>query len=119
MDNLFVSRKFWAALIAIIIIVAQSVVPDFKLDESQLVDLMIIVSAYIIGVGIDPGSGMAGVLKSRKFWAAVVGIITIVGNGIYQSSLGVSMPIDANLFNTITAIISAYIMGVAIESKTK
>jgi len=40
------------------------------------------VVAYLVGITRDPGpGGWAGVLQSRKFWAAFVGFVFVILNG--------------------------------------
>ena len=42
------SRKFWAALIGLVLVIVKVWKPDFPLAEEQLV-------AYILGTGIEDG----------------------------------------------------------------
>ena len=57
MKNLFTSRKFWALVIGLVVLVVAQFVPGFKLDENAAVGLAVIVAAYIVGVAVDPGPG--------------------------------------------------------------
>lgn len=49
------SRKFWAAIVAVLIIVVKAFKPDFPLDEGQLSNLVYVLIAYILGVALDDG----------------------------------------------------------------
>jgi len=57
MENKFLSllrsRKFWAALVGLIVTSAKALDPQFPLDEAQLADIVFILVAYIIGTGME------------------------------------------------------------------
>lgn len=117
MSDLLQSRKFWIALIAFLVIIAQVVFPTFQLNAEELAGLCIVVAAYMIGVAVDPGDPKAkvsGMLKSRKFWGAVIGIVVIVVAGF-----GKTLPFDfsADQLISICAVLGGYISGVALEGK--
>lgn len=50
------SRKFWAAVVALVSIFIEAFVPDFPLSEDQLLLLVITLASYIFGVAIDDGA---------------------------------------------------------------
>ena len=52
---LFTSRKFWAALVGLFLIVLKAWKPDFPLTEEQITDFFYILIAYILGTGIEDG----------------------------------------------------------------
>lgn len=53
------SRKFWAALVALVLIIVRAFDPEFPLDEELLTKVVWIVVAYIVGTGIeDAGRGV-------------------------------------------------------------
>ena len=117
MSDLLQSRKFWLAVIALVVIVAQVFIPSFQLNGEELAGFGIVVAAYMIGVAVDPGDPQAkvsGMLKSRKFWSAVVGIVVIVLAGF-----GKVLPFDftADQLIGICVILGGYISGVALEGK--
>ena len=115
MKDILSSRKFWALIIGLLVLFASFLLPSFKLDEEAAIGLVVIVAAYILGVAIDPGaSGWRGVIKSRKFWGAMVGLVVVVLDGI-----GVKLP-DAVPQDTLIyflVVIGTYISGVALEAK--
>jgi hypothetical protein len=49
------SRKFWAALIGLILIVVKAWDPEFPLAEEQLTGIVYVLVAYILGTGIEDG----------------------------------------------------------------
>ncbi len=53
--ELLKSRKFWAALIGLIVIVVKAYAPNFPLSEEQITDLVYLLVAFIIGTGIESG----------------------------------------------------------------
>lgn len=55
MRALLASRKFWAALIGLILLVIKAFVPDFPLDEEQLTHVVYLLAAYILGTAIEDG----------------------------------------------------------------
>ena len=78
MKTLLTSRKFWMALIALTALTISAFLPGFELDQERAAGLAVIVVSYIIGVAVDPGpGGWRGVIQSRKFGAALVGLAEI------------------------------------------
>ncbi len=64
--SLLASRKFWAALTALVLLVIKAYAPDFPLDETEVTNLVTVLAAYILGTAIENagrhnnGSGSAG-----------------------------------------------------------
>lgn len=55
------SRKFWAALIGLILVVLRAFYPNFPVSEEQITNLIYVLVAYILGVAIeDGGRGLTG-----------------------------------------------------------
>ena len=52
------SRKFWAAIVGVIMMIVKEAFPNFPLDEAQVEQIVWLLIAYIIGTGIED-SGMA------------------------------------------------------------
>jgi hypothetical protein len=77
--------------------------------------LAVVAVSYIIGVAVDPGpGGWRGVVKSRKFYAAVFGFAVM-----FLEGFGVGLPFgltQAHLVE-IAVVIGAYIGGVSLEGK--
>jgi hypothetical protein len=52
---LLASRKFWAALIGLVLVIVKAFKPDFPLAEDQLTAVVYVLVAYILGTGIEDG----------------------------------------------------------------
>ncbi len=76
--TLLLSRKFLFAGFGFVVLVLDSfhVFPN-PLDLPALVTFVILISAYVLMVAKDPGNGWRGLLMSRKFIGAVVGIVLL------------------------------------------
>jgi hypothetical protein len=55
--NLIKSRKFWAAIAGLVLIVVQAFMPDFPLDAEAVTNVIYVVVAFIIGTGLEDVSG--------------------------------------------------------------
>ena len=49
------SRKFWAALVGLLLIVLRTVVPNFPLSDDQIQTIVWLLVAYITGVAVEDG----------------------------------------------------------------
>lgn len=49
------SRKFWAALVAVIFAVIKGVNPDFPISEEMVLGIVLPLVAYILGVALEDG----------------------------------------------------------------
>ncbi len=55
------SRKFWAALTGLLLVIIKAYRPDFPLSEEQLVGVVGVLVAYILGVAVeDAGASIGG-----------------------------------------------------------
>jgi len=52
---LFSSRKFWAALIGLCLIILKVWRSDFPIESDQLTSVVYVLVAYILGTGIEDG----------------------------------------------------------------
>lgn len=55
LDFLLSSRKFWAALIALIMVFVNHALPDFPIPEEQILALVLVIVSYIIGTALEDG----------------------------------------------------------------
>jgi hypothetical protein len=49
------SRKFWAAVVGAAMIAVRAFVPDFPLQEDQVLGLVVVVVGYILGTALEDG----------------------------------------------------------------
>jgi uncharacterized membrane protein len=118
MSELLVSRKFWVTILTLIVLlVAAFINPGFELDTEHAAGLAVVAVSYLLGVAYDPGpGGWRGWIKSRKWWAAVIGFLVV-----WLDAFGIGLPegLTSEMLITICGLIGGYIGGVAIESRTK
>ena len=50
---LLTSRKFWAAVIGVVLMITKAFKPDFPIDEAEITNIVYILVAYIIGTSIE------------------------------------------------------------------
>ena len=53
--NLFKSRKFWAAVVAIVYCIIYQFWPDWPIPEETIVGVVATVVSYILGVALEDG----------------------------------------------------------------
>lgn len=53
--GLLKSRKFWAAVIALVMVFVKAFVPDFPFSEDQLLAAVLALVSYILGVALEDG----------------------------------------------------------------
>jgi len=64
-------------------------------------------------VAVDPGpGGWRGVVQSRKFWAAAIGLVIMFLDAF---EIGLPFGLSPEILISISVTIGAYIAGVAIE----
>ena len=76
------SRKFWAAVMGLVVVVVKGFRPDFPLSEEQLSLVVVVLVAYITGTALD------GNLTPRPS-RAPLGVAEVTGKGAGQ---GVEKP---------------------------
>ncbi len=54
------SRKFWAVVLAVLLMVGAAYIPSFPLTQSQVTNLVYVLIAYILGTAIED----SGVMKN-------------------------------------------------------
>jgi len=58
--GLVTSRKFWAAMVGLFLVVLKAFKPDFPLSETETTNIIYVLIAYILGTAIsDVGAGSA------------------------------------------------------------
>ncbi len=53
--QLLASRKFWAALIGLVLVILKAWRPEFPLEADQLTSIVYVLVAYILGTGLEDG----------------------------------------------------------------
>lgn len=110
--NLITSRQFWSVIITLLVMLVAVFVPGFELDLEQVVSLVIIIGPYILGVTVDPGTGWKGLLASRKFWAALIGLVVVFLDAFH---LVFPKELPPEMLISFCTLLGAYISGVALE----
>ncbi|MFZ3069873.1 MAG: hypothetical protein WA110_01955 [Anaerolineaceae bacterium] len=49
------SRKFWAALMGLVVMVVKAWKPDFPLEAEELAGILSVLVAYILGTALEDG----------------------------------------------------------------
>ena len=57
------SRKFWAALVGLALIIIKTYQPDFPLGEEEITSVVYLLVAYILGTGIEDGLSRSKLIK--------------------------------------------------------
>ena len=47
------SRKFWAALVALAVIIARAFRAEVPISESELTGIVVVLASYIVGTGLE------------------------------------------------------------------
>jgi uncharacterized membrane protein YdjX (TVP38/TMEM64 family) len=55
LHSLIRSRKFWASLVGLAILLLRALVPDFPIPDEQISAIILTLSAYIFGTGLQDG----------------------------------------------------------------
>ena len=114
--DIWTNGKFWAAIVALVVIVIANFIPGFALDQDAVVAAVVIVASYAEGVLRDPGDpSWKGVLKSRKFWAAVAGMVLP-----FLEAFKVTLPFGLTpdiIIDLVTGIFSALILSFAFNTQ--
>ena len=57
---LFRSRKFYAAVVGLVMVLLNAFVPDFPFDGEQLLYFVVTVASYILGTALEDGLARSG-----------------------------------------------------------
>ena len=61
-STLLKSRKFWASVVGLGLIIVRGFDPNFPLAEADLTKIVFVIVAYVLGTGLE-GSATAGVKR--------------------------------------------------------
>jgi uncharacterized membrane protein YiaA len=113
--ELLKSRKFIALVLAIIVLVVQVWIPEFKLDEMGTAALAVVVIGYILAVALDPGQEKAKLKElvcSRKFWASLIALGIVICDGF---NLWVRFGISKDQVFSVVSIITTFAFGTGLK----
>jgi hypothetical protein len=116
MQTILISRKFWAALISLLLVITAAFLPGLPDLAAPLTDLAVLTAAYICGTAIEgnPSASFTttlyGLLRSRKFWGALSGLVLI----LLRSSIP-DFPLADEQVSAIILTLSAYIFGTGVQ----
>lgn len=60
---LIASRKFWAAVVGLVMVFVTHYIPDFPIAEDQILALVLVVVSYILGTALEDGLSRNLVIK--------------------------------------------------------
>jgi hypothetical protein len=115
MKTLLLSRNFWAAVIGLGLIVLTAFVPNLPDLQRPLVELAGLVSAYILGSAMEAKPQpveqvLSGLVRSRKFWATLVGLVVILIRAVDPN-----FPLSDDQISAIVLTLSAYTFGTGLQ----
>jgi len=116
---LLLSRAFWAALFGLVVMLLEVLLPGFPLSADQLAPVAALLAAFILGEALegapaapDARSALVGLLASRKFWAALIGMACITLRAFRPD-----FALDEAAAAELAALLSAYILGVGLTDR--
>jgi len=59
------SRKFWAAVIGLALVIIKAFYPDFPLEEEQLTTVIYLLVSYILGTALEDGLSRTQIYKKN------------------------------------------------------
>jgi hypothetical protein len=68
LKRLMGSRKFWAALVGLLLIVLKAFKPDFPLQDEQVTGIVVVIVGYILGVAVEDGGYAVGKVLNSLFF---------------------------------------------------
>lgn len=115
MKTLLLSRKFWAALIGVILMILSAFLPGLPDLAASLEELAGLLSAYILGSALEvnplpAGQVWQGLFRSRKFWATLAGLLMVVIRAAFPD-----FPLSDDQISAIVITLSAYIFGTGLQ----
>jgi uncharacterized membrane protein len=120
--SLLASRIFWASLVGLVMVMARAAMPTFPLENEALTQVLYLIGAFIFGEAVEgnaPGpetgckrGGWSAALKSRKFWAAIVGALFVLLHSYYPT-----LALDETQVEQLVWVFVAFIGGVGLTDR--
>ena len=63
LSDLIKSRKFWAAVVGLALVIIKAFRPDFPLAEDQVTTIVYLLVAFILGTGLEDAGARGGRMK--------------------------------------------------------
>ncbi len=108
--KLATDKTFWVTFITLIGLVIAAANPEISLDPETWAAPIIVIVGYVLGVTIDPGSGPF--FLSRKFWAAVVGLVF---TALETFHIVLPFTIPAEMLVSMAVAVASWMVGIAIK----
>jgi len=122
LESLLRSRKLWAAVSGLALVLIAGMDPEFPLQGEETAALAAVLAANIVGTAIDvhrdPPDGVVirsrlrMLLGSRKFWASAVGVVFTIIQAAWPD-----FPLQPEQVTEVIVLLSAYILGTAVEDR--
>ncbi|NMC84304.1 MAG: hypothetical protein GYA58_03360 [Anaerolineaceae bacterium] len=113
--GMLTSRKFWASALGFVILLLDAfhVLPN-PLNVASLSGFVVVIVAYVVALSYDPGNGWRGLLVSRKFYVAVVGVLITI-----LDAFGLSLPdgITSESVISFAVLIGGTIAAIGLDKK--
>ena len=113
LKDLLQSRKFWTSILGFAVILGDSfhIFPT-PLDLTAIVGFVMVIIVYTFMLAKDPGNGWRGLIISRKFWAALLGLALSL-----LKSFNVYLPegVSEESILSMTVIVCGFIAGIGIS----
>jgi len=113
--DLLKNRLFWAALTGLAFVLLRAALPGFPLDQDQVAEVLFVLASFIAAEAVENAGGrpkldVSAVLRSRKFWAALVGIAFVLLRAVWPN-----FPLDEAAVEQLVWLVMAYVLGVGVS----
>jgi hypothetical protein len=114
------SREFWAAFLAVLLLLFSAIFPNFPIDGEQLTAAVVLIIGYIVGTSIEGFpkgqvivTNLKSLIGSRKFWSAIVGF-----GFVLLKSFKPDFPLTEDQILQVVLVLVSYIIGVGLTDRS-